>query len=99
MTTSQAATVRKTRRPGDAPARDPVREFANRIISEIENGVKPRVRPWDSIRAVEDRNCDVPVISVACTRSRESLCSMFRVFNPPPSSQADCRRFEITTSP
>ena len=47
MTTSQATTVGHTRRPGDAPARDPMQEFANRIIAELENGVKP----WDPEKA------------------------------------------------
>ena len=51
MTTSAATTVRHTRRPGDAPARDPMQEFANRIIAELENGVKPWVRPWDPEKA------------------------------------------------
>ena len=51
MTTSVATTVRNTRRPGDAPARDPMQEFANRIIAELENGVKPWVRPWDTEKA------------------------------------------------
>ena len=45
MTTSVATTVRNARRPGDAPARDPMQEFANRIIAELENGVKPWIRP------------------------------------------------------
>ena len=35
----------------DAPARDPMQEFANRIIAELENGVKPWVRPWDPDKA------------------------------------------------
>jgi antirestriction protein ArdC len=51
MTTSQPTAVRHTRRPGDAPARDPMQEFANRIITELENGVKPWVRPWDPEKA------------------------------------------------
>ena len=51
MTTYQATTVRNARRPGDAPARDPMQEFANRIIAELENGVKPWVRPWDPDKA------------------------------------------------
>ena len=51
MTTSQATTVRNTRRPGAEPARDPMQEFANRIIAELENGVKPWVRPWDPEKA------------------------------------------------
>ena len=51
MTTSQANAVRHTRRTSDAPARDPMQEFANRIITELENGVKPWVRPWDPEKA------------------------------------------------
>src|ERR1700689_5109666 len=51
MTISQANTVRHTRRTSDAPARDPMQEFANRIITELENGVKPWVRPWDPEKA------------------------------------------------
>jgi antirestriction protein ArdC len=51
MTTSQSTRVSNTRRPGDAPARDPMQEFANRIIAELENGVKPWVRPWDPEKA------------------------------------------------
>src|ERR1700677_3697957 len=51
MTTSQGNTVRHTRRPSDAPARDPMQEFATRIITELENGVKPWVRPWDPEKA------------------------------------------------
>jgi len=31
----------------DSPHRDPVQEFADRIIAELEKGVKPWVRPWD----------------------------------------------------
>jgi len=51
MTTSQAKALRPTRRPSDAPARDPMQEFANRIIAELENGVRPWVRPWDPEKA------------------------------------------------
>jgi antirestriction protein ArdC len=28
-----------------------MQEFANRIIAELENGVKPWVRPWDPEKA------------------------------------------------
>ena len=35
----------------DAPHRDPMQEFADRIIAELENGVKPWVRPWDPDKA------------------------------------------------
>ena len=51
MATSQTTAVRQARRPGDAQARDPMQEFANRIVAELENGVKPWVRPWDPERA------------------------------------------------
>jgi antirestriction protein ArdC len=30
---------------------DPMQEFANRIVAELENGVKPWVRPWDPEKA------------------------------------------------
>ncbi len=51
MTTSQANTVRHPRRPDSGPARDPMQEFANRILAELERGVKPWVRPWDREKA------------------------------------------------
>jgi antirestriction protein ArdC len=35
----------------DAPQRDPIQEFANRIVAELEKGVKPWVRPWDPEKA------------------------------------------------
>jgi antirestriction protein ArdC len=35
----------------DAPHRDAMQEFASRIIAELENGVKPWVRPWDPEKA------------------------------------------------
>ena len=47
MTTSQANTGRYTARTSAEPARDPMQEFANRIVAELERGVKPWVRPWD----------------------------------------------------
>ena len=31
--------------------RDPLQEFANRIVAELESGVKPWVRPWDPAKA------------------------------------------------
>jgi len=34
-----------------APHRDPMQEFADRIVTELENGVKPWVRPWDPEKA------------------------------------------------
>jgi antirestriction protein ArdC len=33
------------------PHRDPMQEFADRIIAELEKGVKPWVRPWDPEKA------------------------------------------------
>jgi antirestriction protein ArdC len=27
--------------------RDPIQEFADRIVVELEKGVKPWIRPWD----------------------------------------------------
>jgi antirestriction protein ArdC len=36
---------------GDSSHRDPMQEFANRIIAELEKGVKPWVRPWDAEKA------------------------------------------------
>jgi antirestriction protein ArdC len=35
----------------DSQHRDPIQEFANRIVSELEKGVKPWVRPWDASKA------------------------------------------------
>jgi antirestriction protein ArdC len=35
----------------DAPHRDPLQEFADRIVAELEKGVKPWVRPWDPEKA------------------------------------------------
>lgn len=35
----------------DAVHRDPMQDFATRIIAELENGVKPWVRPWDPEKA------------------------------------------------
>ena len=35
----------------DAPHRDPMQEFADRIVAELEKGVKPWVRPWDPDKA------------------------------------------------
>jgi antirestriction protein ArdC len=35
----------------DTTHRDPMQEFANRIVAELENGVKPWVRPWDPEKA------------------------------------------------
>jgi antirestriction protein ArdC len=30
--------------------RDPVKEFADKIVEQLELGVKPWVRPWDSLK-------------------------------------------------
>src|SRR5580658_8547959 len=38
---------RRPRTMPDSPHRDPVQEFADRIVAELEKGVKPWVRPWD----------------------------------------------------
>ena len=35
----------------DTPHRDPMQDFADRIIAELEKGVKPWVRPWDPEKA------------------------------------------------
>jgi antirestriction protein ArdC len=35
----------------DTAQRDPMQEFANRILAELEKGVKPWVRPWDPEKA------------------------------------------------
>jgi antirestriction protein ArdC len=35
----------------DTLRRDPMQEFANRIVAELERGVKPWVRPWDPEKA------------------------------------------------
>ena len=51
MTTSQTNIGRHAARTSAEPARDPMQEFANRIITELENGVKPWVRPWDPEKA------------------------------------------------
>ena len=51
MTTVAAHRKFVTHHANETPARDPMQEFANRIISELENGVKPWVRPWDPEKA------------------------------------------------
>jgi len=33
------------------PHRDPMQEFADRIVAELEKGIKPWVRPWDPEKA------------------------------------------------
>ena len=35
----------------DTPPRDPMQDFADRIVAELEKGVKPWVRPWDPEKA------------------------------------------------
>jgi hypothetical protein len=35
----------------DTPHRDAMQEFADRIVTELERGVKPWVRPWDPEKA------------------------------------------------
>ncbi|WP_263351345.1 ArdC family protein [Acidicapsa acidisoli] len=51
MTKPLSNRSRHARRPESGPARDPMQEFANRIIAELERGVKPWVRPWDPEKA------------------------------------------------
>ena len=51
MTTLAAHRKSDIRRASETPARDPMQEFANRIITELENGVKPWVRTWDPEKA------------------------------------------------
>ncbi len=51
MTNSLATPVRHAHRPDSGPTRDPMQEFANRIVVELERGVKPWVRPWDPDKA------------------------------------------------
>jgi antirestriction protein ArdC len=51
MTTFNSHSVRHTKDASKIPSRDPLQEFANRIIAELENGVKPWVRPWDPEKA------------------------------------------------
>jgi len=42
---------RRSKAMTDTPQRDPMQDFADRIIAELENGVKPWVRPWDPEKA------------------------------------------------
>jgi antirestriction protein ArdC len=35
----------------DSQRSDPLQDFADRIIAELEQGVKPWVRPWDPGKA------------------------------------------------
>jgi antirestriction protein ArdC len=35
----------------ETPHRDPMQEFADRIVAELEKGVKPWIRPWDPEKA------------------------------------------------
>ena len=51
MTKYQSNTARNTHRTTDVPTRDPMQEFADRIIAELEKGVKPWIRPWDPDKA------------------------------------------------
>ncbi len=44
----------------EAPACDPMQEFANSIIAELENGVKPWVRPWDRKRPEVRKRPSIP---------------------------------------
>jgi antirestriction protein ArdC len=51
MTTFTSHSDRHTRRASESLPRDPMQEFASLIIAELENGVKPWVRPWDTDKA------------------------------------------------
>jgi len=51
MTTTQSQAPGRRQHRIDLPTRDPMQEFADRIIAELENGVKPWVRPWDPDKA------------------------------------------------
>jgi antirestriction protein ArdC len=35
----------------DSPHRDPAQQFADRIVAELGQGIKPWVRPWDPDKA------------------------------------------------
>jgi len=48
---SQSGRGRRKARMTDSQRRDPMQEFADRIVSELEKGVKPWVRPWDPDKA------------------------------------------------
>jgi antirestriction protein ArdC len=51
MKTFHSHSTKHTKDASETPSRDPMQEFANRIIAELENGVKPWVRPWDTEKA------------------------------------------------
>ena len=51
MATFKSHSTRPTKHASETPSRDPMQEFANRIIAELERGVKPWVRPWDPDKA------------------------------------------------
>jgi antirestriction protein ArdC len=38
---------RRAKRMTETPHRDPMQEFANRIVAQLEAGVVPWHRPWD----------------------------------------------------
>jgi len=42
FTVRHATRCRRLKPMTDTPHRDPTQEFANRIVAELENGVKPR---------------------------------------------------------
>ncbi len=48
---SQSVRPQRKKRMTDSHYRDPMQEFADRIVSELEKGVKPWVRPWDPDKA------------------------------------------------
>ena len=45
----------------DTPYRDPMQDFADRIIAELEKGVKPWVRPWDADNFCKRLGLKLPV--------------------------------------
>jgi antirestriction protein ArdC len=51
MITSLTKATRRVRHASAAPAHDPMQEFANRIVAELERGVKPWVWPWNKEKA------------------------------------------------
>jgi antirestriction protein ArdC len=50
-TVRHARRFRRSKAMTDTPHRDAMQEFADRIVTELEKGVKPWVRPWDAEKA------------------------------------------------
>lgn len=48
---SHVQRLRRSQKIRDTQPRDPVQEFADRIIAELEKGIKPWVRPLDADKA------------------------------------------------